>query len=115
VRLLLGSLAAAALVWALPAVARRDATIVRVTAGKPTEFKFTVSRTAVPHGAVTFAVKNAGTLPHNFKINGKMTRLLAGGQSQNLTIVFAKPGKYPYLCTITGHADAGMKGILVVS
>ena len=114
-RLLLGTLAAAALAWALPAAAQRHATVVRVTAGKPTEFKFVVSRNSVPHGAVTFTVTNAGTLPHNFKINGRVTRLLPGGQSQSLTVVFAKPGKYPYLCTLTGHADAGMKGILVVT
>jgi len=115
VRLLLGTLAAAALVWALPASARREATVVRVVAGKPTEFKFVLSKRSVPHGAVTFAVTNSGTLPHNFKIDGKVTRLLPGGESQSLRVVFAKPGKYPYLCTITGHADAGMKGILVVT
>ena len=89
--------------------------MVRVIAGKPTEFKFLVSKRLVPHGAVTFAVTNAGTLPHNFKINGKATKLLPGGQSQNLTVIFPKPGKYAYLCTLTGHADAGMKGILTVT
>ena len=57
----------------------------------------------------------AGALPHNFKINGKSTKLLSGGQSQNLTVTFAKPGKYPYLCTVTGHAAAGMKGTLTVT
>jgi plastocyanin len=115
VRFLIGTIAAAALAWALPAAAHRDATIVKVTAGKPAEFKFVVSKTTVRHGAVTFDITNAGTLPHNFKIAGKITKLLVGGQSQTLTVTFAKSGKYAYLCTVTGHADAGMKGILTVT
>ena len=28
---------------------------------------------------------------------------------------FAKAGKYPYQCTVTGHAAAGMKGTLTVT
>jgi plastocyanin len=115
VRFFIGTVAVAALAWALPAAAQRDATVVKVTAGKPTEFKFAVSKRTVPHGAVTFDITNAGTLPHNFKIAGKTTKLLAGSQSQTLTVTFAKPGKYAYLCTVTGHADAGMKGILTVT
>ena len=84
-------------------------------AGKPAEFRFTLSTKSVKHGPVTFAVTGAGALPHDFKINGKTTKLLSGGQTQNLTVTFAKPGKYPYLCTVTGHAAAGMKGTLTVT
>jgi uncharacterized cupredoxin-like copper-binding protein len=114
----LGLVATAVLAWSLPATAHRSAssaTIVKVTAGKPSEFHFVVGAKAVGHGAVTFHVTNGGVLPHNFKIGGKSTRLLTGGQSQNLTVVFAKAGKYPYLCTVTGHAAAGMKGVLTVT
>jgi len=116
--LTLGVVATALLVWALPATAQRSApraTVVKVTAGKPSEFKFTLSAKSVKHGAVTFQVTNSGALPHDFKIAGKKTKLLSGGQSQNLTVTFAKAGKYPYLCTVTGHAAAGMKGTLTVT
>jgi uncharacterized cupredoxin-like copper-binding protein len=116
--LTLGLVATALLVWALPATAQRSAakaTVVKVTAGKPSEFRFTVSLKSVKHGAVTFAVTNGGALPHDFKIGTKKTKLLVPGQSQNLTVTFAKAGKYPYLCTVTGHADAGMKGTLTVT
>ena len=116
--LTLGLVATALLVWALPATAHRsaaNATVVKVTAGKPSEFSFTVSAKTVKHGTVTFAVTNMGNIPHDFKINGKKTRLLTNGQSQNLTVTFAKAGKYPYLCTVTGHAVAGMKGTLTVT
>jgi uncharacterized cupredoxin-like copper-binding protein len=114
----LGLVVIAVLAWALPATAHRSAakaTVVKVTAGKPTEFKFIVSPKAVPHGTVTFAVTNLGGLPHDFKIAGKKTRLLTQGQSQKLTVTFAKAGKYAYLCTVSGHAAAGMKGTLTVT
>ena len=88
--------------WALPATATRSATVVKVTLAKPSEFKITLAA-------------NGGALPHNFKIAGKTTKLLTSGQTQNLTVTFAKPGKYPYLCTVTGHGAAGMKGVLTVT
>jgi uncharacterized cupredoxin-like copper-binding protein len=116
--LTLGLVATALLAWALPATAHRSAataTVVKVTAGKPSEFHFTLSAKSVKHGAVTFAVTNMGNIPHDFKIGGKTTKLLTMGQSQNLTVTFAKAGKYPYLCTVTGHAVAGMKGTLTVT
>jgi uncharacterized cupredoxin-like copper-binding protein len=34
--------------------------------------------------------------------------------SANLTVTFTKPGTYRYLCTLPGHAEAGMKGVLTV-
>ena len=89
-------------------------TVVKVTAGKPSEFRFRLSTHIVAPGSVTFDVTNLGQLLHNFKIDGHVTKLLAHGQSQALVVTFAKPGRYPYLCTVTGHADAGMKGILTV-
>jgi uncharacterized cupredoxin-like copper-binding protein len=115
--LTLGLVATALLVWALPATAHTSAAkaTVNVTAGKPSEFHFTLSAKSVKHGTVTFNVTNSGTIPHDFKINGKQTKLLSGGQSAKLTVTFAKAGKYPYLCTVTGHAVAGMKGTLTVT
>ena len=91
------------------------ATTVLVTAGKPSEFKFTLSPKTVAHGTVTFKVTNKGMLPHDFKIAGKKTKLLSPGQSQTLKITFTKAGKYSYLCTVSGHAAAGMKGTLTVT
>jgi uncharacterized cupredoxin-like copper-binding protein len=31
-----------------------------------------------------------------------------------MTVTFAQKGNYPYLCTVPGHASAGMKGVLRV-
>jgi uncharacterized cupredoxin-like copper-binding protein len=98
-----------------PAAAARahaTATIkVKVTA---VEFKFTLSPATVKQpGTVTFTVANKGKLSHDFKIAGKKTPLIKPGKSASLTVTL-KAGKYPYLCTVPGHAAAGMKGTLVV-
>jgi uncharacterized cupredoxin-like copper-binding protein len=126
------SLAALA-AWALPAVAApasnaaAASTTVSVTAGKPSEFRFTLSTKTVKHGTVVFKVANKGALPHTFKVcssskggtatscTGKSTPMISPGKTSSLTVTFAKAGSYEYLCTIPGHAAAGMKGDLKVT
>ena len=110
--LALSALAASAL--AVTALGGTAATTVSVTAGKPTELKFTLSKTAVKKGVVVFKVANKGMISHDFKIAGKETPSLASGKSSTLKVTFKKAGKYPFLCTLPGHAAGGMKGVLVV-
>jgi uncharacterized cupredoxin-like copper-binding protein len=102
----------------LPALAHRSAATggtITVTAGKPTEFKFRLSKQSVSKGAVTFVFSNKGRLAHDFKIAGKVTKHVSSGRSAVLRVVFPTAGRYPYLCTVSGHAAAGMKGILRVT
>jgi uncharacterized cupredoxin-like copper-binding protein len=98
----LGSLAAPSLAAPSHAVAKS----VTVTA---TEFKFKLSATTAPMGTVIFTVVNKGKVTHDFKIAGKKTPLLKPGKSAKLTVTL-KAGKYKYICTVAGHAAAGMKG-----
>jgi uncharacterized cupredoxin-like copper-binding protein len=105
--------AVVALAIALPASAGPSATVVNVTAGKPSELKFTVSKKTVTKGKVTFKVANKGALEHDFKIGGKVTPKLKPGKTASLTVTLKK-GKASYLCTIPGHAAAGMKGVITV-
>ena len=102
------------LVVTAAALARSSATAVSVTAGKPSEFRFTLSKRTVPKGTVTFRVTNRGTLTHDFKIAGKRTKLIPKGTSAILTVRIPKAGKYTFLCTVPGHAAGGMKGVLTV-
>ena len=109
----LASLAVA--VSAYAGVAHMSATTnVAVTAGKPTEFRFTLSKKSVVKGKVVFKVTNKGTLTHDFRISGKTSKMLRPGTSTTLTIAFKKAGKYAFLCTVPGHAAGGMKGVLTV-
>jgi len=101
-------------------------TTITVTAGKPSELAFTLSKkSSILSGTVIFKVTNKGSLAHTFKIctrpvtaakanscTGKVTKLLAPHASAVLTVVFAKKGLYEYLCTVPGHAAAGMKGLI---
>jgi uncharacterized cupredoxin-like copper-binding protein len=77
---------------------------------KATEFKFTLSKKSALHGKVTFKVTNRGHIQHDFKINGKKTKLLGPGKSATLIVTLKKGKKYQYICTVPGHAAAGMKG-----
>jgi uncharacterized cupredoxin-like copper-binding protein len=107
-RKLLALLVVAALVLAAVPVALAA---VGVT-GK--EFKFTLTTKTVRHGKVTFKFTNKGRLKHDFKIAGKKTALIAPGKSGSVTVTL-KRGTYTYICTVPGHAAAGMKGKLKVT
>jgi uncharacterized cupredoxin-like copper-binding protein len=82
---------------------------------KASEFKYVFSRRSVPTGTVVFTVINKGKISHDFKINGKKTKSLLPGKSQKLTVKFTKKGQYAFLCTLLGHAKAGMKGKYAVA
>jgi uncharacterized cupredoxin-like copper-binding protein len=125
--------------WLLPAAvaapthsnaggAAAKVTTVRVTAGKPVELGFKLSKVSMlPAGPIAFKVTNVGYAIHDFKVClrpvsstranacvGKKTKLLKRGQSATLTITLSKNGKYQFLCSVAGHAAAGMKGLLGV-
>jgi glucose dehydrogenase/plastocyanin len=79
------------------------------------EFFFRLStKSAKKPGKVTFVFKNIGHVQHDFKIAGKQTQLIQPGETVKLVVTFKKKGKYPFLCTVPGHAEAGMKGTFTV-
>ena len=82
---------------------------------KASEFKYVFSRRSVPTGTVIFTVINRGKISHDFKIGGKKTKSLAPGKTAKLTVKFTKKGQYAFLCTLFGHAKAGMKGKYAVA
>jgi uncharacterized cupredoxin-like copper-binding protein len=101
---------------------------VAVTAGKPSELAFKLSKTSqIPAGVVTFNVTNAGKIAHTFEIcttpttndtanscKGKVTPLLQPGKSATISVTLKK-GTYEFVCTFPGHASAGMKGLIGVA
>jgi uncharacterized cupredoxin-like copper-binding protein len=103
---------ALALVAALALVVVQVAFAAVGVTGK--EFKFTLTTKTVRHGKVTFKLTNKGRLKHDFKIAGKKTALIAPGKSGSVTVTLKK-GSYTYICTVPGHAAAGMKGKLKVT
>jgi uncharacterized cupredoxin-like copper-binding protein len=90
----------------------RSVKVTRVTVTAK-EFSFKLSKRKVPQGTVVFTVVNKGKISHDFKIAGKKTKLLSTGQRATLTVTLVKGRRYPYLCTVPGHAALGMKGTLI--
>jgi azurin len=46
-----------------------------------------------------------------------LAKTALAGPGETVQVVFtapAKPGSYPYLCTFSGHFQAGMKGVLII-
>lgn len=79
------------------------------------EYKFKMSANSESKpGPVTFKIVNKGKLPHDFKIDGKQSKMLQPGQSTTLAVTLKK-GSFPYLCTVPGHAQLGMKGTFKVA
>jgi len=109
--LLLAAVVAAALVVLPIATAKTSTTTVNVKATQT--LKFVLSTKTVKAGTVIFKVSNTGSIPHDFKIAGKKTPLIGGHKSSTLKVTLKK-GKYKYLCTVPGHAAAGMTGTITV-
>jgi uncharacterized cupredoxin-like copper-binding protein len=91
---------------------RSTATTVQVRGG---EFFFRLSTKSIAKpGKVTFVFSNIGHVQHDFDINGKKTPLISPGKKATLVVTFKKKGKFTYICTVPGHAAAGMKGVFTV-
>ena len=112
--LLLSLVAAVGLTFASVALSQSHATKTTTVTVTAKEFKFVLSTKTVKHGTIVFKIKNAGKLQHDFKISGKKTALISPGKTATLKVTLTK-GSKPYLCTVTGHAAAGMKGVLKVT
>jgi len=94
------------------AEASAASTTVHVTE-KEFNIKLSTGSVARP-GTVTFDVKNAGKVAHDFRIKGKQTRLIQPGKTASLTVAFKKKARYHYICAVPGHAALGMKGVFTV-
>jgi glucose/arabinose dehydrogenase len=80
------------------------------------DFSFALSRKSVPAGStVRFVVSNRGSALHDFVVKGKRTRVLRPGQTQAIAVAFPRKGAFRFLCSVSGHARLGMKGVFGVS
>jgi uncharacterized cupredoxin-like copper-binding protein len=88
-----------------------------------TEMRFSPNRIDARVGQpVLITIANLGSERHDLAFPAIEMPILRGvetltmpGQTTRLTITFDRPGTYPFLCTIPGHAASGMTGAVFVS
>ena len=86
-------------------------------AADPTLLAFDKKELTAKAGTVTINFENPSATPHNVAIE-KDGKELAGfapiSESDKTVSADLEPGTYAFLCTVPGHAAAGMEGTLVV-
>jgi len=79
-----------------------------------TEMRFTPDRVAVKAGTIPVTLTNKGTVLHDLRIDEQPFVIEAGpGETAQGTITLT-PGRYEIFCSLPGHKEAGMKGVLEV-
>ena len=86
-------------------------------AADPTQLAFDTTKLTSKPGKVTIDFDNPAALEHNVAIdeNGKeiaVSETITSGKTS--VSADLAPGTYTFLCTVPGHAEAGMEGTLVV-
>lgn len=86
-------------------------------AADPTQIAFDTTTLTSKPGKVTIDFENPAALEHNVAIEQEGKRLATSETiTKGKTSVTADlaPGAYTFLCTVPGHAEAGMEGTLTV-
>ncbi|MEJ7839283.1 MAG: cupredoxin domain-containing protein, partial [Thermomicrobiales bacterium] len=62
---------------------------------------------------VTVTIRNTGFIPHDFRIDSPLIQsgIIASGAEVSI-VVNLPAGSYTFYCTVRGHKQAGMIGVL---
>jgi uncharacterized cupredoxin-like copper-binding protein len=85
-----------------------------------TESSYRIKLSAKPRaGTVKFVVRNASDDPHDFVIRGGgktfKSRVLAGSSGATVTARLKKGVRYTFWCSVSDHAEEGMRGSFVAT
>ena len=65
---------------------------------------------------VELSLRNGGGIPHDFTLaegaSGPVKIEAQGGQTARGTFTIDRPGTYAFVCSVPGHAAAGMRGTI---
>jgi plastocyanin len=79
---------------------------------------YTKAKTTAKAGNDTIKFTNPQPLPHDVAIENSAGKTIAKtetvAEGSDSTTVTLKPGTYHYYCTVPGHREAGMEGVLTV-
>lgn len=87
------------------------------------EMRFKPNRINAKVGvALTVRLTNEGTQRHDLNFQsihmpglGGAESILEPGETRSITLTFDEPGTHLFICTLPGHAAAGMTGALFVT
>ena len=81
------------------------------------DFSFTPAMVEVPSSGATIRLRNDGSVAHNMKVPslGLTSDLVQPGEAKDFRIPATAAGDYDLMCDQPGHADSGMKGMLMVA
>jgi plastocyanin len=82
------------------------------------ETSYRIKLSAKPKaGVVKFVVRNASDDPHDFVVRGGgktfKSRVLAGSSGATVTARLKKGVRYTFWCSVSDHAEEGMRGSFV--
>jgi plastocyanin len=91
---------------------------VKVSADPNGDLKFNTTQLTAKAGSDSFDFTNDSPISHDFTIETSSGQQVAAtptfaGGTKSVTANL-KPGTYKFLCTVPGHAQAGMQGTLTV-
>jgi|SRR5690349_11942205 len=100
-----------------PATGSKGAATTLQLSASPTKIAFDTTKLNAQAGGVTIDFTNPSALEHDVAIeqNGKqiaISETIAEGETS--VTADLEPGTYTFLCTVPGHAEAGMQGTLTV-
>ena len=86
------------------------------------DFRFEPNRLDVRVGqSLTITLNNSGTEAHDLNFPslhmpglGGVEAILQPGETRQVTLQFDEPGEHTFICTLPGHAAAGMTGAVFV-
>ncbi len=102
-----------------PGVSETSAAALKITI-EGDEFSFSPASFKVNRGAkVELTFKNIGSISHNFVVDelGLKTKTIGGGQTDVISFTAPKVASmisYASYCSVPGHKEAGMKGMITI-
>ncbi len=81
-----------------------------------TGLAFAVEEASAPAGPVTLRMPNPSTIPHSIAVDEperQVGEVVPQGGVSEITVDFPA-GEYQYYCSVPGHREAGMVGVLTV-
>ncbi len=103
--------AAATIIAAAPAMAAPKT--IKVSTSKTAMFNFKGIPATLTAGTYVFAYTNNSGINHDLKVGTVSTPKFSKG-TKTIKVTLKKGTKVKYLCTVPGHAQAGMKGTITV-